>query len=65
MTKEMRIAINEQRAKLKKVISFQTFATDEDAIRAYNLAIKSYLNGMYTAYNLTLIELAKEGAKGE
>lgn len=65
MTKEMRVAINEQRAKLKKVVMLQTFATEEDSIRAYNLAIKSYLSGMYVAFKLSLKELENEGVKGE
>lgn len=60
MTKEMRAAINEQRERLKKVIKYQTFATEEDSIRAYNMAIKSYLSGMRVAFTLSLKELERE-----
>lgn len=65
MKLEMRKAIAEQRAKLKQVITLQTFATEEDSIRAYNLAIKSYLSGLRIAFTLALKELETDGLKGE
>jgi hypothetical protein len=60
MTLEMRNAVREARKKLRMVIESQSHITEDDAAMVYNLAIKSYIKGMYEAIQITKRELEKE-----